>query len=88
MQKYKETITISNEDKEVIENLKANVLSIKNLDKEKLKELLPKIDLHINEIFEKRKQLYDKTKNNTLLDKTWCLQYYTLKRNIKNHLGN
>ncbi|BAO05180.1 uncharacterized protein CBO05P2_155 [Clostridium botulinum B str. Osaka05] len=85
-------IVLTEEDKEMIDSLKVasllkianigrrnkvkNILSIEDLSAQKLKDLLPKIDLYINELYTKHLGI----------DEMWVMQYYALKDSISKKL--
>ncbi|WP_407301673.1 hypothetical protein [Clostridium botulinum] len=85
-------IILTEEDKEMIDSLKIapllkianigrrnkvkNILSIEDLSAQKLKDLLPKIDLYINELYT----------THLGIDEMWVMQYYALKDSISKNL--
>nr|BAP25611.1 hypothetical protein [Clostridium botulinum] len=85
-------IALTEEDKEMIDSLKVasllkianigrrnkvkNILSIEDLSVQKLKDLLPKIDLYINELYIMHLGI----------DEMWVMQYYALKDSISKKL--
>ncbi|ACA57545.1 hypothetical protein FDC45_11240 [Clostridium botulinum] len=85
-------IILTEEDKEMIDSLKVapllkianigrrnrveNILSIEDLSAQKLKDLLPKIDLYINELYTMHLGI----------DEMWVMQYYALKDSINKKL--
>ncbi|RHW60380.1 hypothetical protein DZC34_16020 [Clostridium botulinum] len=85
-------IILTEEDKEMIDSLKVasllkianigrrnkvkNILSIEDLSAQKLKDLLPKIDLYINELYTMHLGI----------DEMWVMQYYALKDSISKKL--
>ncbi|WP_236900199.1 hypothetical protein [Clostridium sporogenes] len=85
-------IILTEEDKKMIDSLKIapllkianigrrnkvkNILSIEDLSAQKLKDLLPKIDLYINELYTMHLGI----------DEMWVMQYYALKDSISKNL--
>lgn len=54
-----------------------NILTIEDLSNEELSNLLPKIDLYIEELYAMRLGL----------DEVWVMEYYSLKDSINKRLG-
>jgi hypothetical protein len=85
-------VSLTEEDKKTIDALRVapllkifniarkkkveNILSIEDLSIENLKDLLPKIDLYVKELFSMR----------VGLDEIWVAEYYSLKASINKRL--
>jgi arsenate reductase-like glutaredoxin family protein len=98
-----ENIILTEEDKEIIDSLKVSpilklaniarnytiedVLSIEDLNIEKLKELLPKIDLYVDEIIKTNSEIYKETGDLSMIDEAWLLDYSALKQSIQEKIN-
>lgn len=87
-----EKIALTEEDRKLIRALRPNMSGrhendLEDLSKEELLDLLPKIDIYINEMQEAALNLM-KQEQGIILDEFWIYQYAVLKEAIRKKLEN